>query len=36
MVGSCPEMLEKVNVVDQPENVREASQVRSGEVYGVP
>lgn len=36
MVGNCPKMLEKVDVVDQPENMREVSQVRSGEAYGVP
>ena len=28
MVGNCPEMLEKVNAVDQPANMREVSQVK--------
>ena len=28
MVGNCPKMLEKVNVVDQPENMKEVSQVK--------
>ena len=34
MVGNCPKMPEKVNVVDQPETMREVSQVKGVQRVG--